>query len=96
MRAAALGLVLAALAGCGAPPGGAATRAAAAGGLCPDPDPVRDGPLVDAIRRGDARAVEAALARDPGDRRAAAAALILAGRSGADPDQAACFAPYLD
>lgn len=73
----------------------AALRAVSGGGSCPSPDPVRDGPLVDAIRTGNAAPIDAALARDPADARAAAARAVLTGRGTADADQAACFAPYL-
>jgi hypothetical protein len=71
-------------------------RAVAAGdGLCPSPDPARDGPLVDAIRADDATAVEALLVREPSDTRARAALAVISGRGTVDPDEAACFAPYL-
>ncbi|MGB3556832.1 MAG: hypothetical protein WBA25_19575, partial [Jannaschia sp.] len=63
--------------------------------VCPDPDPSRDGPLVDAIRADDPRPVQAALARDPGDVRARAALAVISGQGRPDPAQAACFAPYL-
>jgi hypothetical protein len=86
------------LAACAATPGGgnpSVARALAAGGTCPAPDPVRDGPLVDAIRLDDATTVEAILARDPGDARARAALALISGQGRPDPDEAACFAPYL-
>ena len=68
---------------------------ALAGGVCPSPDPVRDGPLVDAIRTGNRAPIEAALTRDPADARALAAQAIVTRRGTPDADQAACFAPYL-
>ena len=86
------------LVGCGGAPAGnpsIARGVAVGGGTCPDADPVRDGPLVDAIRRDDAGPVEARLASNPGDPRAQAALVLISGRGQADPDQAACFAPYL-
>ena len=91
-------LLLAACAGGNATiPGNPSVSRAVAGGdgVCPDPDPSRDGPFVDAIRADDATAVEAALARSPGDPRAATALAIISGRGTVDPDQAACFVPYL-
>ncbi len=92
MRSAAL-LAVALLAACG---GGSVPSTDVAGpGLCPDPDPVRDGPFVDMIRLDDRAAVEAALARDPADPRALAARAIVTGRGRPDPAQADCFAPYL-
>ncbi|WP_299814432.1 hypothetical protein [uncultured Jannaschia sp.] len=92
MRGATL-LAIALLSACG---GASAPVTEAAGpGLCPDPDPVRDGPYVDAIRQGDRATVEAALARDPTDPRALAARAIVTGRGRPDPAQADCFAPYL-
>ncbi|WP_179380190.1 hypothetical protein [Jannaschia marina] len=72
----------------------AVARAVSTGGTCPAPDPVRDGPLVDAIRTGNAAPIDAALARDPADARALAARAVLTGAR-PDPDHAACFAPYL-
>lgn len=89
-------LALLGLAACGGSGATAPARAVAAGGVCPDADPARDGPLVDAIRTGDARPVQAALARDPADARARAALAIVTGQGRPDPDQAACFAPYLE
>ena len=82
-------LALAALAGCGGPATGVP-----GGGTCPSPDPVRDGPLVDAIRLETPAPVAAILARDPSDIRARAALDIISGAR-PDRDQAACFAPYL-
>lgn len=86
------------LAACGAPAptgGGRAPAAIAAGsGVCPDPDPVRDGPLVDAIRTGSVGPIDATLARNPSDARAVAAKAVVDGRTSADPNQLACFAPY--
>ncbi len=95
MKAVAI-LAVVALAGCGGGPsgGGAALRSVSLGGTCPAPDPVRDGPLVDAIRRGDAGPVRAALVRNAGDTRAAAALAVIGGGR-PDADEAACFAPYL-
>lgn len=94
-----LGLVsLLALTACGgaAPSSGDAVAGVRlAAGTCPSPDPVRDGPLVDAIRTGNSVPIEAALARDPGDIRAAAALAIVTRQGTPDPSQAACFAPYL-
>lgn len=90
-------LALAACAGgsTGNPSVGATSLAAANGGVCPDADPARDGPLVDAIRRDDATPVEALLAVNPDDARARAALILISGEGRANPDQAACFAPYL-
>ncbi|CTQ48652.1 hypothetical protein [Jannaschia donghaensis] len=97
--AVALSAVLAVSAcGGGAPSSGTSPstlRAVSGGATCPSPDPARDGPLVDAIRTGDAAPISAALARDPSDERATAAQAIVSGRGTADPNQAACFAPYL-
>lgn len=91
-------LALLTLASCGGvPPGGTASLAravASGGGTCPAPDPVRDGPLVDAIQTRDAGPVRAALSRDAADARARAALAVLEGQR-PDPDEAACFAPYL-
>ena len=85
---------LTACGGGGATPGAAPmARAVAGGGTCPDADPVRDGPLVDAIRTRDRAALERAAAS--GEPRAVAALALLRGQA-ADRDQAACFAPYLD
>ena len=97
IRASAFLVMLAALTACGGPndAGSSATRIAAAGGTCPDADPVRDGPLVDAIRLSDAAGVRARLAADPGDARAQAALALITGQGRPDADQAACFAPYL-
>ena len=99
IRAAAAIAALSVLTACGGAPTGnpSVARVAnlTAGGTCPDADPVRDGPFVDAIRRDDATVVEARLARDPGDLRARAALAIISGQGRADADQAACFAPYL-
>ena len=92
MRGAAL-LAVALLSACG---GGSMPPMEASGpSLCPDPDPVRDGPFVDAIRLDDLAAIDAALARDPDDPRALAARAIVTGRGRPDPAQADCFAPYL-
>ena len=89
------GLLALAACGGGAPAGPAAPRAvAAATGTCPAPDPIRDGPLVDAIRARDATPVRAALARDGGDTRARAALAVITGDGAVDPAEAACFAPY--
>ncbi len=91
-------LLIVALAACAPPagnPSAARTASLSAGGTCPDADPVRDGPLVDAIRRDDATPVQATLARTPGDPRALAALAIISGQGRPDADQAACFAPYL-
>ncbi|UWQ17646.1 hypothetical protein [Jannaschia sp. M317] len=87
-------LMLTACGGGGNGPTPRAAPALASGGTCPDPDPVRDGPLVDAIRTGNAAPIQTALARDPADPRALAAQAVLTGRGAADPAQAACFAPY--
>ncbi|WGH77754.1 hypothetical protein [Jannaschia ovalis] len=97
MRRAAALLAIASLAGCGgaADAPAVARMSASDGGVCPAPDPVRDGPLVDAIRQGDPAPLRAALARDPSDARAAAALAVVTGRGPVDADQAACFAPYL-
>ncbi|MEM8851140.1 MAG: hypothetical protein AAGE03_14035 [Pseudomonadota bacterium] len=64
-------------------------------GTCPSPDPIRDGPLVDAIRADDATSVEAQLARNPGDARARAALVLISGQGPLDENEAACFVPYL-
>lgn len=88
-------IVLALLAACGGPSTPAAPRAATSdGGICPDPDPIRDGPMVDAIRADDPRTPRAALALSPNDARAQAALAIITGRSTPDRNQTACFAPY--
>lgn len=92
--------LLVALAACGGAPAGNPSVARtsvslAGGGTCPDADPSRDGPLVDAIRRDDAGPVEARLASAPDDARAQAALILISGGGRADPDQVACFAPYL-
>ncbi|MEM8823669.1 MAG: hypothetical protein AAGF30_08680 [Pseudomonadota bacterium] len=55
---------------------------------------MRDGPLVDAIRRDDAASVEARLAQAPDDSRARAALVLISGQGALDQDEAACFAPY--
>lgn len=88
------------LAACGGAGPGASTADGVAGlalarGTCPSPDPVRDGPLVDAIRTGDAAPIRAALAANPGDPRATAALAIVTRQGTPDPSEAACFAPYL-
>ncbi len=100
MRAAGF-LALCLLTACGGAPSGgtsAATRSVAGavsgGGTCPTPDPVRDGPLVDAIRAGNAAALRAVLARDGTDARAAAALALIEGKR-PEANEAACFAPYL-
>ena len=97
MRVALSSVLALALAACGVAPSGnpsVARAVSAGGGICPDPDPVRDGPLVDAIRADDATSVEAALARAPDDPRARAAFAVISGEGRPDPNQAACFAPY--
>lgn len=93
MRAALPLLIL--LAACGGGNSPAPRAVAQSDGACPSPDPVRDGPLVDAIRLDDPAPLRERLARDPDDARAAAALAVVTGRGPVDPDQAACFAPYL-
>ncbi|MEL6588221.1 MAG: hypothetical protein AAFY65_03495 [Pseudomonadota bacterium] len=101
LRATIFGLWLMGMSACGggapAPSGNASVaRAERVGsGVCPSPDPTRDGPLVDAIRRDDARSVEALLARTPEDTRARAALAVISGQGTPDPNEVACFAPYL-
>ncbi|SDY66098.1 hypothetical protein SAMN05444004_102265 [Jannaschia faecimaris] len=99
IRLVAVALALVSLAACGGSASSGGETAAArtlsfGGGTCPDPDPVRDGPFVDAIRTGDARPVEAILAQRPDDPRALAAQAIITARPPPDPAQAACFSPY--
>ncbi|MEM7643946.1 MAG: hypothetical protein AAF366_15675 [Pseudomonadota bacterium] len=85
------------LAACTAvPPGNPSVSrvSAVSSGTCPSPDPVRDGPLVDAIRADDATSVAAQLARDPSDVRARAALVLISGEGTLDENEAACFTPY--